>query len=396
MRITDVSPVTIMFPERKIRSPVRRRSWNDYAPRGLPVSRYFPPDVPSKAPGFTGATVWVRVTAEDGTWGLGCCSFGDPVASLVETHFAPLLLGRDCFATEMLNDLMWRSTKRHGSVGLSAVAQSGVDLALWDLKGKLLGQPVYRLIGGPARDSVRCYCTSDDLDWSIELGFSAFKLSNPAHADQGNKGLDLIEEKVSRGREYVGPAAELMFNPVMPFDVRFTIQVAERLRPYRLSWLEEPLIPEDIEAHRQLRAAVPWMPIATGEDHHTRIPFRQLVEHRVVDVVQPDLHWCGGLTEALKVYAIAEAAGIRTIPHGTCNSPYGQHFAYAMPGCDPAEFHLSSPVGVPLEEWNTIPGMAVPRGGRLVPSSEPGFGLGIPAEWIRPWTWRASAPRSVL
>ncbi len=396
VRISAVRAVSVSFPERNVKAKIRRANWNDYAPRGLPVSRYFPPTVPSKTPGIAGTPVWVQVVAENGVWGLGRCSFGDPVASLINTHFSELLVGRDCFATEMLNDLMWRSTKRHGSVGISAIAQSGIDLALWDLKGKLLGEPVYRLIGGPAREMVKCYCTSDDLDWSIELGFDAFKLSNPAFYEQGNRGLDLIEEKISQGRETVGSSAELMFNPVMAYDVRFAIQVAERLRPYRLSWLEEPLIPEDIEAHIQLRSAVPWMSLATGEDHHTRIPFRQLIEHRVVDIVQPDLQWCGGLSEALKVYAMAEAAGIKTIPHATCNSPYGQHFAFAMPDCDLAEFHLSSPVGVPLEQWNQIPGMATPKEGKLVPSDAPGFGLEIPAEWIVPWSGSAATPGGVL
>jgi len=384
-RISAVRAVNVTLPERTSKSRVRRANWNDYAPRGLPINRYYPPDLPSKSPGFGGAPVWVQVVTEGGAWGLGRCSFGDPVASLIDTHFAPLLIGRDCVATELLNDLMWRSTKRHGSVGLSAVAQSGIDLALWDLKGKLFDEPVYRLIGGPARESIRCYCTSDDLDWSLELGFTAFKLSNPAFYEQGNEGLDLIEEKISAGRKAVGPSAELMFNPVMPFNVRFAVEVCERLRPYRLSWIEEPLIPEDLEAHSQLRSAVPWMAIATGEDHHTRVPFRQLIEHRVVDIVQPDLQWCGGLTEALKVYAMAEAAGLRTIPHGGCNSPFGQHFAFAMPDCDLGEFHLSSPIGIPLEDWCPIPGMAVPKKGRLVPSDAPGFGMEIPEDWLRPW-----------
>ncbi|MDA8296711.1 MAG: mandelate racemase/muconate lactonizing enzyme family protein [Actinomycetota bacterium] len=389
-RIAAIRAVNVRFPERKIVSEVRRANWNDYAPRGLPMNRYFPPDLPAKTPGIAGSAVWVQVVTEGGEWGLGRCSFGEPVAALVNQHFAPLLIGRDALATEMLNDIMWRSTKRHGSVGLSAIAQSGIDLALWDLKGKLFGEPVYRLIGGPSRESVRCYCTSDDLDWSLELGFDAFKLSNPVFYEQGNRGLDLIEEKIAAGRATVGASAELMFNPVMAFNVRFAIEVCERVRPYRLSWLEEPLIPEDLEGHLQLRSAVPWMGIATGEDHHTRIPFRQLIERRAVDVVQPDLQWCGGLTEALKIYAMAEAAGIRTIPHAGCNSPFGQHFAFAMPDCDLGEFHLSSPIGVPLAEWNSIPGMAVPEKGRLVPSDAPGFGMDIPQDWLEPWTTDAA------
>ena len=198
--------------------------------------------------------------------------------TLIDYHFAPPLVGRDCFATELLNDLMWRSTKRHGSVGLSAFAQSTIDLALWDLKGKLLGQLVYRLLGGPCRDKILCYAAGDDLDWSMELGFKAFKITKPVHYEQGIEGLEIIEAKVAQAREMVGPHADLMINPIMAYDVEFTIRLAERLRPYGLRWLEEPLFPEDLEGHIQIRQAITWIPLATGEDHHTRIPFRQLVE----------------------------------------------------------------------------------------------------------------------
>jgi L-rhamnonate dehydratase len=393
MKITAIQACTVAMPRVAPTTPARRESWRLTAPIGLPMNKYpdFPPDLPSKTPGIGGRPVWVKVTAEDGTWGLGRCSFGEPVAALIDYHFAPLLVGRDCFATELLNDMMWRSSWRHGAQGLSAVAQSGIDLALWDLKGKLLGQPVYRLLGGPARDKIRCYCTSDDLDWSLELGFTAFKVTNPVHYEQGIAGIDIIEEKIARARETVGPRAELMFNPVMAYDVEFTIRLAERLRPYQLRWLEEPLIPDDLEGHIQIRRAITWIPIATGEDHHTRIPFRQLVEHRCVDVVQPDLHWCGGMTEALKIYHVAEAAGIKTSPHGGCNSPFGQHFCHALPECGLGEYHLSSPVGVPLEEVARVPGMAVPRDGYLVPSDAPGFGMEIENEWITPWQHGAQA-----
>jgi L-rhamnonate dehydratase len=201
---------------------------------------------------------------------------------------------------------MWRSTQRFGAGGIATVAQSGIDLALWDLKGKLLEQPVYSLLGGPCREKSLCYVTSDDLDWSIELGFKHYKVSNPAHYDMGIEGLNLVEEKIASARETVGDSAELMYNPVMSFNVEFAIRMAERLRPYGLRWLEEPLIPTDLEGHIELRKAINWVPLATGEDHHGRWTFRQLVENRAVDVLQPDLKWCGGLTEALKIYAIGD------------------------------------------------------------------------------------------
>lgn len=387
MEIVKIQAVNVKLPRPEPKTPPRRQSWREYAPIGLPMNKYpeFPPDLPRKTPGLSGRPVWVKVTAADGTWGLGRTSFGEPIAALIDYFYAPLLVGRDCFATELLNDMMWRASKRHGSLGLSACAQSAIDLALWDLKGKLLQQPVYHLLGGPARDKIRCYCTCDDLDWSMELSFSAFKVTNPVHYEQGIEGINIIEEKIAKARETVGRHAELMFNPVMAYDVEFTIRLAERLRPYELRWLEEPLFPEDLEGHIQIRRAITWIPIATGEDHHTRIPFRQLVEHRCVDVVQPDLHWCGGLTEALKIYYIAEAAGIKISPHGGCNSPFGQHFCYALPECNYGEYHLSTPVGVPLEEVVRVPGMTVPKDGYLVPSDAPGFGMEIKEEWITPW-----------
>ncbi|MBN1402384.1 MAG: mandelate racemase/muconate lactonizing enzyme family protein [Anaerolineae bacterium] len=387
MKIRTIRAVQVNLPPRRPRTPARRPSWRESAPIGLPMNKYpeFPPTVPRDTPGIGGQPVWCQVVAENGAWGLGRTSYGEPVAALIDGFYAPLLEGRDAFATELLNDMMWRASKRHGSLGLSACAQSAVDLALWDLKGKLLGQPVYRLLGGPSHEAIRCYCTGDDLDWSLELGFEAFKVTNPAHYEMGLAGIDRVEAKIAAAREAVGAHAELMFNPVMAYDVEFTIRLAERLRPYELRWLEEPLFPEDLEAHQQIRRAITWIPIATGEDHHTRVPFRQLVEHRCVDVVQPDLHWCGGLTEAIKIYHLAEAAGIKTSPHGGCNSAYGQHFCYAFPEVNYGEFHLSTPVGVPLEEVAAIPGLAVPVGGKLVPSDAPGFGMEIPEEWIAPW-----------
>ena len=329
--------------------------------------------------------VWVQATAEDGTWGLGQCSFGEPVAALVDYHFAPLLEGRDCMALEYLNDLMWRSAQRFGAGGIATVAQAGIDLALWDLKGKLLGQPVYRLLGGPSRERVLLYCTSDDLDWSKELGFKAFKVSNPAHYDMGIDGLNMVEDKIAKARDEVGPDAELMFNPVMSYNVEFTLRLAERLRPYGLRWLEEPLIPSDLEGHIELKRAITWIPLATGEDHHGRHSFRQLVENRAVDIVQPDIKWCGGLSEAIKIYTIAEAAGISTIPHTGAGNPFGQHFALAMPESPMAEYWMGSDPGVPLHEVCPIPGISMPESGYVVPSDAPGFGMEIKAEWIEPW-----------
>jgi L-rhamnonate dehydratase len=176
-----------------------------------------------------------------------------------------------------------------------------------------------------------------------------------------------------------------MLNPVMSFNVEFAARVMERLLPYRLRWIEEPLMPHDIEGLAQLKRAVPTLPIATGEDLHGRHGFRALVERRAVDVLQPDLRWFGGLTEALKVYTIGEAAGLSTLPHSGAGLPFGQHFHFALPEAQLAEYWLGSDPGVPLAEAMRIPGVPVPVEGYVKPSDAPGFGIAVREEQLGPW-----------
>lgn len=388
MKIQSIELCKLELPAPTQRTTPRRPSYNHTSKRAFPINKY--PEFPRqlrKIPGEVAHECWIKVTAEDGTWGVGVCHWGPLIAPLLREHYAPLLVGRDCFAIEFLNDLMWRSTQRFGGTGLAMVARSGIDLALWDLKGKLLDMPVYSLIGGPCRPHIDCYCTSDDLDWSMELGFKAFKISNPVFHEEGTEGLQRIVEKVAKARETVGPTADLMYNPVMSFNVEFAARLMERLLPYGLRWIEEPLMPHDTDGLAQLKHAIPSLPIATGEDHKGRYAFRELVDRRCVDVLQPELRWGGGLSEALKIYVLGEAAGLSTIPHSGAGLPFGQHFHFAMPEAALAEFWLASDPGVPLEEAAKIPGVAVPRDGKLIPSDAPGFGMDIKPEWLVPaWT----------
>jgi len=387
MKIVDVRPVNVAFPERpaaKGTSP----NWHSYMPRGLPMNRFedFPPTLPGLTPGFRGREVWVKVTAEDGSFGLGRCSFGAPVASLVAQDFAALLVGRDALATEFLNGLMWEASRRYGITGHAAVAVSGVDLALWDLKGKLLEQPVYRLLGGPSRSRIPLYATTNDIEWALELGFTSIKLPNEVHWSQGLDGLHRLEEQAARSREIVGPSVDLMLNPVMCFDVEFAIRVAEILKRYGFRWMEEPLVPDNIRGLGTIRQAVPGLAIATGEDHHTRYPFLEMLRTGVVDIVQPDIQWCGGLSELVRIDTLAEAHGIKTVPHAAANTPFGQHALAALLNCPLGEFHISSDVGVPLDQGHLIPGTAAPVGGWLEVSDAPGFGIEVQADWITDWT----------
>ena len=384
MKIKSVRVVQINAPVVQP-GPDTKPGWNSYAIRSKPIARYSDyTRVDGNQPGTVGKA-WVQITAEDGTYGLGSCALGPMAAPLIDYFIAPMIEGREAFAIELINDLMWRSHEAFQG-GIATAAQSAVDIALWDLKGKLLERPVYEMIGGPSRKKIELYATGDDLEWMRELGFKRFKISNPFFYEEGAEGLAKLEEHVARSRERVGDDAELMLNPVMSFNADMALRVAERLRPYNLRWFEEPLPAWDLEGHKELKRAMTWTALATGEHHFGRKAFQQLIAARAVDIVQPDIEWTGGFSETLKIYTYAEAAGIETITHIGGNTAWGQHFAYAMPESSQAEWFMDTNVGQPVGD-KQMPGVPTMKDGTVVPSDAPGFGLEMPEEWIVPWDY---------
>src|SRR5215217_1745327 len=385
MKITDIRAVRLNRPARPPVSAGRRPSWWTTDEVANPMSRY--PKVKAHRslwlPNWP--DVWCKVTLEDGTWGLGQTSHGRAVAAVIDDHLGPRLVGQDAMASERLADVMFRLTKPYGSTGLASYAVSAVDLALWDARGKLLGQPVYALLGGPQKDRIPCYCTGNDVDWYQELGFRAYKLACPYGPADGLDGLRKNEEFVAAARSRIGDECELMLDCWMAFDVEYAVRLAEVLRPYRLKWMEECLIPEDFDGHVALRERLPWQTLATGEHWYTHVPFLWAVNHRVADILQPDINWCGGVTTCRKIAAAADAAGMSVILHGGGNTVFGQHFSFAMPQVPWLECFIGTPPGVPLADNWGLPGQAVPRDGALVPSDAPGFGLEIPESWLAPF-----------
>ena len=235
MRITAIDVLRLNHPaSRGSRTPPRRAPWSQDAEVANPMSRF--PEVKRHRslwlPKWEG--LWVRVTAEDGAYGLASCAFGRPVAAVIADHLAPILIGQDALAIERLWDMMFRMTKPYGTVGLASAAISGVDLALWDLAGKVQGRPVYELLGGKVRERAFAYATGNDADWYLELGFNAVKLACPYGPADGLWGLAENERLVARTRELVGDDVEIMLDCYMAFDVGYTVRLAERLRPYRL------------------------------------------------------------------------------------------------------------------------------------------------------------------
>ncbi|MBI2942382.1 MAG: L-rhamnonate dehydratase [Chloroflexi bacterium] len=341
------------------------------------------------------STRWRRtacvVTAEDGTWGLGLTTHGGPVERVVNDHFAPVLAGQDCLATEKLWDLMRRISAPYGSAGLASYAISAVDNALWDLKGKLLGRPVYELLGGPQKERIPCYASNTDLSygtehslaWFRELGFRAVKVFLRHGPVSGLEGLRRDEEVVARAREQVGDDGELMVDAWMSLDVEYTVRLAEALRPYRVKWLEDVLLPEDMEGYARLRQRLPGATLATGEHWYTIHPFAQAASRGLVDILQPDVAWVGGISASVRICHLAEAHGLTVIGHAGMNYPYGQHLALAMPAIPWGERSEGvAPPGVPLAEMVALPGTVPIQDGFVRPTDAPGFGIEVTREWL--------------
>ncbi|MEM7536172.1 MAG: enolase C-terminal domain-like protein [Chloroflexota bacterium] len=346
---------------------------------GKPIDRYAKPNL-AKDPWHRPAVV---VTAEDGTWGFGISLHAPPVIPIINDLFAPHLVGENCMATEKLWDVMARLTPPFGGAGVASYAISAVDCALWDLKGKLLGRPVYELLGGPQKEQIFCYASGFDQEWYMELGFQATKLFAPYGPADGIAGLRKLEELVATTREAIGPNVELMLDGWTNWDVEYTVRVAETMKPYHLKWIEDYILPEDMMGYETIRQRVGGQNLATGEHWYMLAPFAHAAGRRLVDILQPDVLWCGGITAATKICHLAQANGISVIAHGGMNYPFGQHLSMAMPAIPWGEKSegVSAP-GVPLAEMIKIPGTGVIENGYVKPSDAPGFGMEIDEAWI--------------
>ena len=369
------------FPKTTPHTPSRAKSIHMRRPTfRYPQFRDNPTDNPTKSWKHTACVV----TGEDGTWGFGISVHaGAAVKVIINDIFAPLVVGENCMATEKLWDVMVRASTAYGAMGLASYALSAVDCALWDLKGKLLGRPVYELLGGPQKDKIFCYATGFDQAWYMELGFKATKIFTPYGPEDGLEGLKKNEELVAETREMVGDEVELMLDAWSNPDIEYAVRLAETMRPYNLKWIEEYLPADDLAGYETVRQRVPWQTLATGEHWYLTKTFAAAAHRHWVDILQPDALWAGGITALVKICHIAEAANVSVIAHAGMNYPYGQHVSYAMPAILWGERSegVSSP-GVPLEEMVKLPGTPIIKDGYLTPSDAPGFGLEIDEAWL--------------
>ncbi|MDQ3694898.1 MAG: L-rhamnonate dehydratase [Chloroflexota bacterium] len=317
----------------------------------------------------------VEIEGQDGTIGVGVSQGGSAGGTIVERHLARFLVGSDPRDVERLWDQMWRSTLPYGRKGLALHAISAIDLALWDLGGKLRDEPVYKLLGGATKESIPCYVTGIKPARYQALGYFGCKLPLPHGPADGYAGLQANVAMVERAREEVGPDFDLMLDCYMALDVPYTIDLANAVRPYRVRWIEEALPPDDYDGHARIKAACPWQRFTTGEHEYTRYGFRELIARAHVDILQPDLGWVGGITEARKIAAMAAAHDIPVVPHGS--GVFSVHFQMATPNGPFQEILAMSPDGSDIVSiWDGLfTGDPLPEHGHVRPPDLPGWGI---------------------
>ncbi len=328
---------------------------------------------------------FLRIESDEGPHGIAG-PLPEMVATYVARRLRPIVLGQDPIAHEKLWDQMHRFMV-HGRQGDAMLAISAVDCALWDLKGRWLGQPVHRLLGGPTRASVPAYASM--LGFAVRdmgrvraraqefqaKGYTAQKWFFRHGPMSGLEGLRQNVALVRTLREALGDEGDIMLDCWQSFDPNYTVALAERIEDYRPRWLEEVVMPDRVESYARVRERV-RIPLAGAEHEYTRWGFKRFIDARALDVLQPDIYWAGGLSEALKIAALATAHDLIVIPHGH-SSPAGIHFSLTQ-----------SPIHTPYQEylvkWNAInqhflAHPVVPREGEVFANDRPGLGMDLDA-----------------
>jgi L-rhamnonate dehydratase len=340
----------------------------------------------------------VRLQTDDGLEGVGSVGVGNGSAIYILEHsLKPIVLGSNPFDVELLWEKMFRSTIYFGRKGTALEAISAVDIALWDLMGKATGQPVYNLLGGRTRERIRVYASrlyaNQDLERLgaetrafVARGFTALKQRFGYGPRDGVAGMRKNLALLRTVRDAAGPDIEIAADCYMGWDVSYAIRMIRMIEDsgLDLSWVEEPVIPDDVHGYAEIRRAVNT-PISGGEHEFTRFGFRQLIEEGAVDILQPDVNRAGGITEARKIWAMAAAHGLRVIPHSGQSHNY--HMVISHMNSPLAEYFPSPCEGAPLDDdtlfWEIFAGEPLAENGYVTLPGTPGLGLTVREERLR-------------
>jgi L-rhamnonate dehydratase len=302
-----------------------------------------------------------------------------PYSHAVTSGFGPLVIGEDPFETEKIWYKMYRQNIYSGRRGIAIHAMSGIDMALWDIKGKALGLPVWKLLGGGFHSKIRAYASTLFGDSPAETrergkrfagqGFTAVKFGwGPLGQDEK---LDLA--LVRAAREGVGDA-DLMIDAGLCYDTKTAIERARQFEQFRPYWFEEPLLPDNYEGYRRLSESTA-LRIAAGEEESNRLSYLDLMDRGKIDIVQVDLTRCGGFTEAMKIASLAADRALPVVNHGFTtyiNVASALHFLASIPNSFILEYVVEE--GTVLRDEITTQDITMKDGFVAIPEN-PGLGV---------------------
>ncbi|MHC4539022.1 MAG: mandelate racemase/muconate lactonizing enzyme family protein [Planctomycetota bacterium] len=338
----------------------------------------------------------VKITCDDGTFGWGEGYGPAQVIKAGIEFFRPLLIGHNPLETESLWQMMYLRSLDYARRGILLSALSAIDVALWDLRGKILGQSVSVLLGGRRRQSVRTYASgmyfteTESLSERLarealgykEQGFDAMKMKVGLNIDK-----DI--ENVKAVRQVIGSDIDLMIDANHAYSPTEAMELARTVEPYRISWFEEPVSPEYYSSYSQLRKTTS-IPIAGGECEYLRCGFLHLFQQQCVDIAQPDICAAGGITEVKRIADMAYTFGVDLVPH-----TWGTGIALS------AALHLIANVDMPGSRLNNAEALLEldrtenplrdelvqpvfsPHNGRLQVPNEPGLGVNVDEDTLK-------------
>ena len=362
--------------------------------------------------------VFVKIlTDQPGLWGWGEATLEWHTRSIVGAveDISQLLIGEDPTRVEHLWQMMYRQHFWHGNGIVRATAISGIDIALWDIVGKLHGVPCHKLWGGAVRDYIRTYCHlgggkmeifyetkpadakrfADLACAAVAEGFTAFKtMAVPETMPiEGLRPVKYAEACVRAMREAVGDDIDIMVDCHARPSPRMGVRFAKALEPYGLYFFEEPCWPESVDGLAEVQRVV-TTPIATGERLTSQYQFRELLEKRACSVIQPDLTHCGGFSEARRIAAMAESHRVAMAPHnpqGPVSTAASLEFGFATPSYIICESVHSD---VPWRDDVVREGFTVEKKGRIVrPSTRPGLGIEINEQAVKKHPFKQEIPQ---
>ena len=335
----------------------------------------------------------VRITTDDGLVGYGTPGTGRAVAAYIVEHLlAPVLLGESPFDTELLWERMYRGTIKYGRRGAAISALGAIDLALWDIVGKACGQPICNLLGGRFGTRVRAYASSlypyarlEDLAEEARIhlrhGFDIMKMRVSHGPADGLRGMADDLAKVRTVREVIGDEVELAIECAQGWNVEYALAMLRRLEPYNIKWIEEPVLADNIEGYRRIREAANarGILVSGGEHHFTRFEHWRLIKEQAVDILQPDVERVGGITEAKKIWAMAQPEEIPVIPHQ--GYLHNLHLIVSHHNSPLVEHHVPQwdPEGQSDVHRIVFDGEPVPEGGFVSVPGTPGLGRTLSA-----------------